>query len=86
MNRGAEIIKLIEENPGIKFREIMRETQMKNGVLSYHVKRLEESGSVKIERKSGQTRFYPLCHRGRINLNKKSETGNPTKNNAYIAQ
>ncbi|TLX85032.1 MAG: winged helix-turn-helix transcriptional regulator [Thaumarchaeota archaeon] len=60
MNRGAEIIKLIEENPGIKFREIMRETQMKNGVLSYHVKRLEESGSVKIERKSGQTRFYPL--------------------------
>src|SRR5947209_18484874 len=38
----------------------MRETGMKNGVLSYHVKKLEENGTVKIERKSGRTRFYPL--------------------------
>jgi len=60
MNRSSEIVKLIEKNPGIKFREIMRETGMKNGVLSYHVKKLEENGTVKIERKSGRTRFYPL--------------------------
>ena len=60
MNRSSEIVKLIEKNPGIKFREIMRETGMKNGVLSYHVKKLEENGAVKIERKSGRTRFYPL--------------------------
>ena len=60
MDRISQIIDIIEKNPGIKFREIMRETGMKNGVLSYHTKRLEESGNVKIERKSGETRFYPL--------------------------
>jgi predicted transcriptional regulator len=61
MNRETEIINVVEKNPGIKFREIMRETGLKNGVLSYHVRKLEENGSVKIDRKSGETRFYPLC-------------------------
>ncbi len=60
MDRATEIINTIEKNPGIKFREIMRETGLKNGVLSYHTRKLEETGSVKIERKSGETRFYPL--------------------------
>lgn len=61
MDRSSEIAEIVEKNPGIKFREIMRETGFKNGVLSYHVRKLEESGTVKIERKSGETRFYPLC-------------------------
>ncbi len=61
MDRSIEIINIVEKNPGIKFREIMREAGLKNGVLSYHVKKLEENGSVKIDRKSGETRFYPLC-------------------------
>src|SRR5579863_3616972 len=61
MDRSIEIINIVEKNPGIKFREIMRETGLKNGVLSYHARKLEESGSVKIDRKSGETRFYPLC-------------------------
>jgi predicted transcriptional regulator len=61
MDRSLEIINIVEKNPGIKFREIMRETGLKNGVLSYHARKLEETGSVKIDRKSGETRFYPLC-------------------------
>ncbi|MEO9277874.1 MAG: winged helix-turn-helix transcriptional regulator [Nitrososphaera sp.] len=61
MDRTSKIITVIEKNPGIKFREIMRETGLKNGVLSYHAKKLEESGSIKIERSVGETRFYPLC-------------------------
>ena len=61
MDRSIEIINIVEKNPGIKFREIMRETGLKNGVLSYHARKLEENGSVKIDRKSGETRFYPLC-------------------------
>lgn len=60
MDRISEIVNIIEKNPGIKFREIMRETGLKNGVLSYHTRKLEENGSVKIDRKSGETRFYPL--------------------------
>ena len=54
-----QIIQVIEKNPGIKFREIMRETGMKNGVLGYYAAKLEKEGSVKIERSPGQTRFYP---------------------------
>ena len=61
MDRSLEIINIIEKNPGIKFREIMREIGLKNGVMSYHARKLEENGSVKIDRKSGETRFYPLC-------------------------
>lgn len=61
MDRSIEIINIVEKNPGIKFREIMRESGLKNGVLSYHARKLEENGSVKIDRKSGETRFYPLC-------------------------
>ena len=60
MDRDSQIIDLIEKNPGIKFREIMRETGMKNGVLSYHTRKLEKIGVVKVERSSRKTRFYPL--------------------------
>ncbi len=59
MDRSSQIIDVIEKNPGIKFREIMRETGMKNGVLSYHTRKLEKNGVVKVERSSRQTRFYP---------------------------
>ncbi|MGI0047140.1 MAG: winged helix-turn-helix transcriptional regulator [Nitrosotalea sp.] len=59
MDRVTQIVEVIEKNPGIKFREIMRETGMKNGVLGYYAARLEKDGAVKIERSPGQTRFYP---------------------------
>lgn len=54
-----QIIQVVEKNPGIKFREIMRETGMKNGVLEYYASKLERDGTVKVERTPGQTRFYP---------------------------
>lgn len=60
MDRSLQLIDIIKKNPGIKFREIMRETGMKNGVLSYHTRKLEKTGVVKVERSSRQTRFYPL--------------------------
>lgn len=60
MDRDSQIVDVIENNPGIKFREIMRETGMKNGVLSYHARKLEKNGVVKVERGPRQTRFYPL--------------------------
>ncbi len=59
MNRVTQLIEIIEKNPGIKFREIMRETGMKNGVLEYYADKLERDGSVKVDRSPGQTRFYP---------------------------
>ena len=60
MDRSLQLIDIIEKNPGIKFREIMRETGMKNGVLSHHTRKLEKIGVVKVERGPRQTRFYPL--------------------------
>lgn len=60
MNRSSQLVDIIDKNPGIKFREIMRETGMKNGVLSYHTRKLEKIGVVKVERSPRQTRFYPL--------------------------
>lgn len=59
-NRTTLLIKIIEENPGIQFSEIMRETGMKNGVLSHHARKLEESGSIVVERTPRVTRYYPL--------------------------
>lgn len=60
MERSSQIIQIVEKNPGIKFSEIMRESGMKNGVLSYYTRKLEKSGTVKVERSPRQTRFYPL--------------------------
>ena len=59
-DRILQLVRTIEKNPGIKFREIMRDTGMKNGVLSYHLAKLEKDGSVQVHRGARQTRFYPL--------------------------
>ena len=59
MDRNSQVACLIENNPGIKFSEIMEKTGMKNGVLAYHIDKLEKSGVVKAERQPGTSRFYP---------------------------
>jgi len=59
LDRSAQIIEVIEKNPGIKFREIMRQTGLKNGVLGYYTNKLEKEGIVKVDRKPRQTRFFP---------------------------
>ena len=58
-NRRAELTELIEQNPGISFRDLMRLANLKNGVLSHHLRRLEKTESIKVERLPRQTRFYP---------------------------
>jgi predicted transcriptional regulator len=60
MDRTLQVIQAIEKNPGIQFSEIMRETGMKNGVLSHYTRKLEEGGTVQVERTPRVTRFYPL--------------------------
>jgi predicted transcriptional regulator len=59
-DRNLQLIRTIEKNPGIKFREIMRDTGMKNGVLSHHIAKLEKDGAIQVQRGPRQTRFYPL--------------------------
>ena len=57
--RRTELTELIEKNPGIQFRDIMRQTKLKNGVLSHHLRILEKTESILVERVPRQTRFYP---------------------------
>jgi len=58
-NRDSQIQQIIEENPGIQFREIMRSSGLKNGVLSHYLGKLEKNGIVKVIRGPRQARFYP---------------------------
>jgi predicted transcriptional regulator len=55
------ILKQIERNPGIRYRELLRLTSLTNGGLQYHLKILERSDKVKVDRHDGRrTRYYPL--------------------------
>jgi predicted transcriptional regulator len=56
----AELLKQIEENPGIRYRELLRRTGFINGVLTYHLSMLEKSHIIKVDRQSRMTRYYPL--------------------------
>ena len=60
MDRSKIVLDVIEKNPGIRFNEIMRITDIRNGTLSHYVKRLEENGTIKLERTPRVTRAYPV--------------------------
>ena len=49
----------IDENPGIRYRELLRLTKLSNGVLSYHINRLEKMDFVIVERRARMTRYFP---------------------------
>ena len=57
--RDSQIQQIIEQNPGIQFREIMRSSGLKNGVLSHYLGKLEKNGIIKVIRGPRQARFYP---------------------------
>jgi predicted transcriptional regulator len=49
----------IDENPGIRYRELLRFINSSNGVLSYHIDKLEKLDLLNVERKTRITRFFP---------------------------
>lgn len=53
------LLRHIEENPGIRYRELLRMTGLVNGVLTYHLAALAKAGSVKVDRQVRMTRYYP---------------------------
>ena len=59
-NRG-KILKIINSVPGIRYRDIMRLTNLNNGTLSYHLSILEKRSIIKIGRteNSNITRYFP---------------------------
>jgi predicted transcriptional regulator len=60
ISRDSQIQQIIEQSPGIQFREIMRSSGLKNGVVSHYLRKLEKSGVINVYRGPRQSRFYPL--------------------------
>lgn len=58
-DRKLKLTEIIEKNPGLNFRGLMRLTGLKNGVLSHHLNDLEKNGSVNAIRGPRQSRYYP---------------------------
>ena len=56
--REEMIFSEIKNNPGIRFRELMKKVGITNGVMSHYLRKLEENESVWIERTPRVTRFY----------------------------
>jgi predicted transcriptional regulator len=47
-----DIYYYICKNPGIRYRELIRLSGITNGVLSYHLGKLEKTGEIRVERQS----------------------------------
>jgi predicted transcriptional regulator len=57
----SKLLKQINNSPGIRYRELLRTTGFSNGVMAYHLKKLEKSKQIKVGRSHRRsTRFYPL--------------------------
>ena len=52
------IIQFVNETPGIRYRELLRITGVSNGVLSYHLNLLDNSGKVRVHRVNNRTTRY----------------------------
>ena len=59
MERREIVLDIIKKNPGIRFNEVMRLSEMKNGTLSHYVKKLEDENHIKLQRSPRVTRLYP---------------------------
>ena len=60
MNRKETVLDIVNKNPGIRFNEIMRISNIRNGTLSHYVKKLEDEESIELERTPRVTRLYPI--------------------------
>jgi predicted transcriptional regulator len=55
------LLRCINNSPGIRYRELLRATGFSNGVMAYHLKKLEKSKQIKVRRYDRRsTRFYPF--------------------------
>ena len=58
LTREERIILEIKNNPGIRFRELMKSMKVTNGVMSYYIQKLEKLGVIFTERKSRVSRLF----------------------------
>ena len=58
ITREQKIILEIKNNPGIRFRELMKSVEITNGIMSYYIKKLEKNRTITTERTSGVLRLF----------------------------
>ena len=56
-----KLLRYINGNPGIRYRELLRLSNLSNGVLAYHLALLEKSDRIQVDRNENKkmTRYYP---------------------------
>ena len=59
IDRKQVVLDIVQNNPGIRFNEIMRISNIRNGTLSHYVKKLVEDEHIELERSPRVTRLYP---------------------------
>jgi len=52
------LIKIVNQNPGIHFREMLRASGLGDVTLQYQLAQLEKLGLLRIHKASGFTRYY----------------------------
>lgn len=57
-NIQNNIFKVIDKSPGIRYRELARQTGFSNGVLTYHLNILEQFGYVNKFKHNNIIRYY----------------------------
>ena len=48
MDRKETVLEIVQNNPGIRFNEIMRMSNIRNGTLSHYVKKLEDEKNIQL--------------------------------------
>ncbi|MDV4342738.1 helix-turn-helix domain-containing protein [Methanoculleus sp. YWC-01] len=56
--RRLEILSFIKTNPGLHFRELLREMSLTRGTLGYHVERLQSAGLLKAVKRKGRIHYF----------------------------
>lgn len=56
------LLRHIINMPGIRYRELLRFTDLSNGALAYHLSRLEKSSQIRVDRQKEKrtTRYYSI--------------------------
>jgi len=60
INTRTMLLRSIEENPSICYRELLRTSGLVTGVLSYPLSALQKSHVIKVDRQPRTTRYYSV--------------------------
>ena len=60
MKNSDKVLATIQDNPGIYTREIIRKTKLSNGVVQYHLQKLEKMSKIRGDKRTRYKRYYSV--------------------------